>query len=105
MEINEIQADAIYEEIRETMAGIDRYTLQVFPNDETTWVWDNIIAHKNEKFIKTSYLCERSPEMAIFSDVLSEIDFNCDFLDVDKVDFEVIEKLLAQGHRPNNTED
>lgn len=92
--MNEIQADAIYDELKEIRAGF--FSM----NDATQFVWDKMISTKNELFIEQSYLDDRDIASSIYFDIEEDIQYFRFDYDLDDVDFPLIANLLLVGRRP-----
>ena len=92
--MNEIQADAIYDELKEIRAGF--FSM----NDATQFVWDKMISKKNELFIEQAYLDDRDVATSIYYDIEEDIQYFLFDYDLDDVDFPLIANLLIVGRRP-----
>ena len=92
--MNEIQADAIYDELKEIQAGFFQM------NDATQFVWDKMISKKNELFIEQAYLDDRDVTSSIYFDIEEDIQYFLFDYDLDDVDFSLIANLLIVGRRP-----
>ena len=92
--MNEIQADAIYDELKEIQAGF--FSM----NDATQFVWDKMISKKNELFIEQAYLDDRDVATSIYYDIEEDIQYFLFDYDLDDVDFSLIANLLIVGRRP-----
>ena len=92
--MNEIQADAIYDELKEIRAGFFEM------NDATQFVWDKMISKKNELFIEQSYLDDRDITTSIYCDIEEDTQYFLFDYDLDDVDFTLIANLLLTGRRP-----
>lgn len=92
--MNEVQADAIYDEMKEIRAGF--FSM----NDATQFVWDKMISKKNELFIEQAYLDDRNVIENIYYDIEEDIQYFLFDYDLDDVDFSLIAKLLIVGRRP-----
>lgn len=92
--MNEIQADAIYDELKEIRAGF--FSM----NDATQFVWDKMISTKNELFIEQAYLDDRDIASSIYFDIEEDIQYFRFDYDLDDVDFPLIANLLLVGRRP-----
>lgn len=92
--MNEIQADAIYDELKEIRAGF--FSM----NDATQFVWDKMISKKNELFIEQAYLDDRDVASSIYFDIEEDIQYFLFDYDLDDVDFPLIANLLLVGRRP-----
>lgn len=92
--MNEIQADAIYDELKEIRAGF--FSM----NDATQFVWDKMISKKNELFIEQAYLDDRDIATSIYYDIEEDTQYFLFDYDLDDVDFPLIANLLLTGRRP-----
>lgn len=92
--MNEMQADAIYDELKEIRAGF--FSM----NDATQFVWDKMISTKNELFIEQAYLDDRDIASSIYFDIEEDIQYFRFDYDLDDVDFPLIANLLLVGRRP-----
>ena len=92
--MNEMMADALYDELKEIRAGF--FSM----NDATQFVWDKMISKKNELFIEQAYLDDRDVASSIYFDIEEDIQYFLFDYDLDDVDFPLIANLLLVGRRP-----
>ena len=92
--MNEMMADAMYDELKEMRAGF--FSM----NDATQFVWDKMISRKNDLFIQQAYLDQRDVTSAIYFDIEEDIQYFLFDYDLNDVDFCLISSLLLVGRRP-----